>query len=99
MLSITLNSPLEIREAVGSRAKRLRLDHGLTQQILSERSGVSLGSLKRFERTGHASLDAVVKIAFALRVEDELDHLFPARPFQSITDVLERPKRQRGKRS
>lgn len=97
-LTLSLWSPGEIIEGVAERAKRRRLDLGYTQAELSERSGVRLGTLKLFERTGQASLQTVVMIAFALRAEGELNALFPRQAPMTIDDVVEKPLRQRGRR-
>jgi transcriptional regulator with XRE-family HTH domain len=42
-----------------SRLKKVRRQLKLSQADLAERSGVSLGSLKRFENSGKISLDAI----------------------------------------
>ncbi len=52
-------------------------------------SGVSLGSLKRFELTGEVSLFSLTKIAIALRCEDELDNLFTNQTFTSIQEIID----------
>lgn len=39
----------EIAEKIASDVKELRLRENLTQRALAKKSGVSLGSLKRFE--------------------------------------------------
>ena len=52
------------------------------------RSGVSLGSVKRFEQSGEISLQSLTKIAIALGVEDELLNLFDDVPFESIEEVI-----------
>ena len=52
------------------------------------RSGVSLGSLKRFEQSGEISLQSLTKIAIALDVENELEDLFNNVPFASIEEVI-----------
>lgn len=39
---------------------------GYTQDGLSKRSGVSLGSIKRFESTGKISLDSLLKLSVIL---------------------------------
>ena len=52
------------------------------------RSGVSLGSVKRFEQSGEISLQSLSKIAIALGVEDELLNLFDDVPFASIEEVI-----------
>jgi transcriptional regulator with XRE-family HTH domain len=45
-----------------------RLDKNPTQEGLAKRSGVSLGSLKRFESSGHISLESLLKLALVLEL-------------------------------
>ena len=61
---------------LGKRVKVIRRKRGYTQTELSDRSGVSLGSLKRFERTGEISLRHLWGIAEALDLGNELTKLF-----------------------
>lgn len=98
MLAFNLSSPVEIIRGLADRMKRRRIEHGLTQRELAARSNVSYGSLRLFEETGKISLESLVKIAFALQAEAEFEGLFPARPPQSIEDVIDRPLRQRVRR-
>ena len=46
---------------------------GYTQTECATRSGVSLGSLKRFERTGQISLESLLKLAFVLECLGDFD--------------------------
>ncbi len=71
-----LNAPQEIILDMASRARGKRLSLNLTQVGLAQRSGVSLGTIKQFERTGKISLESLVKIAIALGSASELDQLF-----------------------
>ena len=64
---------------MADRAKIRRLDLNLSQEGLSRRSGVSLGSLKRFEKTGRVSLESLLKIALVLEALDEFEGVFPTR--------------------
>ncbi len=90
-------SPPEICQSVAARAREARLAADLSQAGLAERAGVSLGSLKRFERTGAASFEAVVRIAVALRLEAGFEELFRLPRFASLDEVVAVPKRrQRG---
>lgn len=54
----------------------------------ASKSGVSLGSLKRFEQTGEISLQSFTKLAIALGAEGELEALFKEVPFDSIEEIL-----------
>ncbi|MCD8083958.1 MAG: helix-turn-helix domain-containing protein, partial [Clostridiales bacterium] len=71
------------------RLKARRREQGLSQVRLSERSDVSLGSIKRFERTGEISLSSLVKIAFALGCEEDFDQLFARKEYRSIQEVID----------
>ena len=61
---------------LAGRIVRYRKKAGLTQLELADRSGVSYGSIKRFERTGKISLEGLWLIAAALECDDQLDELF-----------------------
>lgn len=84
---------------VAERVRARRLASGLRQQDVAERSGVSLASVRRFERTGLIAFDSLLKIAVVLDAVAEFDGLFPEPAFHSIDDVVTRPTRQRGRRS
>ena len=93
-----MTSPSEVLADLAQRARQRRLDLELTQAGLAERSNVSLGTLKQFERTGKAQLETVIRLAFALGAEEEFAALFPPRPPQTIDDILSPRARQRGRR-
>jgi transcriptional regulator with XRE-family HTH domain len=95
MISLKLSSPTEVASRLAARAKQRRLDSGMTQLELAERSGVPLGTLRLFERSGKASLEAVVKLAFVLDAADEFERLFYAKPPLTIDDVVGQPNRKR----
>lgn len=97
-ISLKLSSPQDILEGLARRAKRRRLDANLTQEGLAQRAQLSLGTLKLFERTGKASSEFIVLLAFALNAEKEFNNLFPPEPPKSIDDVIARPRRLRGRR-
>jgi transcriptional regulator with XRE-family HTH domain len=81
------------------RVRERRLDMAWTQEGLAKRSGVTLASLKRFERFGLISLEGLIRLAIALDCVDAFDELFKPKPFQSLQDVLEqeaKSKRRRG---
>lgn len=75
----------------------------LTQEGLSERSGVPLSTLRKFEQKGATSLESFLKILSVVGgLEEMLDALKPKQQhFKSIDEVLkseEKPTRKRGKR-
>lgn len=71
-----LRLPSEIQTELAERAKKLRKQLKISQKEIAERSGVSYGSLKRFERTGQISLESLLKVAVVLNSLDDFDSLF-----------------------
>ena len=78
----------EINMEMASRMVQLRKRKKISQKALAAKSGVSLGSLKRFEQQGEISLQSFTKLAIALEVEGELENLFTEVPFDSIEEVI-----------
>jgi transcriptional regulator with XRE-family HTH domain len=97
-LSLNLLSPKDVSGALAGRVKRRRLETNLTQEGLASRAQVSLGTLKLFERTGKASLEFLILVAFALNAEKEFEQLFPPLALRSIDDIIAKPARRRGRR-
>jgi len=92
--------PEECALRLAERLKGLRLDAGYKRVTLAKRAGVSEASLKRFERTGQASLELFLRTVFALGRLTELDHLLEparARTMAELEKRLEGPKRKRGR--
>lgn len=87
-------------ETIRINFKERRLAIGYTQEALAKRSGVSLGSLKRFERIGQISLESLVKIGAILDVLSDFEKLCsqPLEKVESLDEILkEKPKPQRGR--
>ena len=87
-ISLLDKTPEEINRQIAENIKRIRKRRKISQKKLSEISGVSLGSLKRFEQTGEISLISLTKIAFALGLESEMEALFSEVPFLSIEEIM-----------
>jgi transcriptional regulator with XRE-family HTH domain len=51
---------------LAGKVRQLRLQRKWKQSTLAERSGFSLASLRRFERTGLVSLQSLLKISITL---------------------------------
>lgn len=88
MINLYQKTWTEINNDIAQKIVRLRKRKKITQKHLAARSGVSLGSLKRFEQSGEISLQSLTKIAIALDVENELEDLFNNVPFASIEEVI-----------
>jgi transcriptional regulator with XRE-family HTH domain len=71
MLSININTPHSVQILLKEKFKQKRLALELTQEGLSNKSGVSLRSLKRFESSGQISLESLLKLALILECLDD----------------------------
>ncbi len=88
MINLLQKTWSEINIEIAGKIIRLRKRKKISQKELASRSGVSLGSIKRFEQSGEISLQSLTKIAIALDVEKELEHLFENVSFSSIEEVI-----------
>ena len=89
----------ETLRGVGERARALRLMRDLRQEELARRAGVGIATVRRFERTGSASIENVLRIASALSAERAFEKLFEAPPYSSLDEALARPKATRRQRA
>lgn len=80
-------TPGDINKKIAERIRAIRKRRKISQKELGEKSGVSLGSVKRFEQSGEISLLSLTKIAIALEIDDEMKNLFTDVPFQSIEEI------------
>ena len=71
-----MDNILTIKRELVARVRECRRKKGLSQQRLAEQSGVSFGSVKRFERFGEISLVSLLRLAIALNCESDFAHLF-----------------------
>ncbi len=101
---ISILTPTKAQKALAKNLRARRLAMGLTQAGLSSRSGVALGTLRKFERTGAASVEVLCKLLIIVGGLDEVIQASgPSKSeFSSIEDVLEanaKPERKHGWRS
>ena len=82
----------ELDQKLAQRVRNIRKRRSISQEKLAAMSGVSHGSIKRFETTGQISLISLTKIAMALDIADELRSLFLQGPYRNIQEVLNETK-------
>lgn len=81
--------PSDILKLIAQNVVALRKEQSWTQQDLAEKSDVSYGSIKRFERTGQISFESLLKIAESLRRLSEFENvLFPSKENQRIKELF-----------
>jgi transcriptional regulator with XRE-family HTH domain len=73
MLAI-VNIP-DVKQNLAARFKERRLALNLSQATLAKKSGVSLGSIKRFEQNFDISLSSLLKLSLVLECLDDFTKL------------------------
>ena len=88
MNTINTKTPNQIATTIARNLRELRKKDKLSMKALAELSGVSYGSLKRFESTGQISLTSLLKLAIVLDCVDDFDYLFKKTEILSIQEII-----------
>ncbi|ANQ51159.2 helix-turn-helix transcriptional regulator [Flammeovirga sp. MY04] len=80
------DTPNSVIKKIADRHKNLRKSMKISQEEMAKRSGVSLGSLKRFERTGQISLESLLKLAHVLNRLDEFNQVLLEK--EDLNDIM-----------
>ena len=81
-------TPNEIAKNLADKIKQQRKKLKISQESLAQKSGVSLGSIKRFETKYEISLVSLIKIAIALGLDEDFKNLFSTKTYASIDEVI-----------
>ncbi len=98
MISFAIMSSEDIAAEIAIRLRNRRLAKNLTLEGLARRSGVPLGTLKKFERTGQIALVSFIRLAITLKDEAALENLLLEQKFETLDEILQsekKPKRGR----
>ena len=82
----------ELDQKLAQRVRNIRKRRSISQEKLASVSGVSYGSIKRFETSGQISLISLTKIAMALDIADDIRNLFTTVPYRDIQEVINETK-------
>ena len=88
VLLLNQKTPNEIAKSLAEKIKTHRKKLKISQEALAQKSGVSLGSIKRFETKYEISLQSFIKIAIALDLDNDLENLFTQKTYASIDEVI-----------
>lgn len=66
----------DVMDSVRKQERQKRKEQKFSQKELARRSGVSLGSLQRFEQTGEISFRSLLSLAMVLDCLEDFVHLF-----------------------
>ena len=81
-------TPNDIAHELVEKIKQHRKKLKISQAQLAAKSGVSLGSIKRFESKYEISLNSFIKILIALNLEQDLENLFTQKKYNTIDEVI-----------
>ncbi len=81
------NNITELQLDIAKSLIKKRKSKKLSRQILADRSGVSYGSLRRFEESGQISLENLLKIARHLDCLGQFKNLFSIDEYTSLDDL------------
>ena len=81
-------TPNDIAHELVEKIKQHRKKLKISQAQLASKSGVSLGSIKRFESKYEISLNSFIKILIALNLEQDLENLFTQKSYNTIDEVI-----------
>ena len=82
----------ELDQKLAQRVRNIRKRRSISQEKLASMSGVSYGSIKRFETTGMISLLSLLDMA------DELRDIFTSVPYRDIQEVINETRSQSKRR-
>ena len=80
-----MKTPKELSLLIAANVRKRRKGQKLSMQDLSDKSGVSYGSIKRFE----ISLTSLLKIAVVLDCADGFEQLFAETEIRSIQEIID----------
>lgn len=95
---VQLHSPNEIARQLAQHVRTERLRRQWKQETLARRSGVSVATIRRYERTGHTSLVNLLKLCHALGRLDEFAGLLQPPPAMSLAQLESRATKVRGRK-
>ena len=81
-------TPNEIAKSLANKIKEHRKKLKISQEVLAQKSGVSLGSVKRFETKYEISLQSFIKIAITLSLDGDIENLFTTKTYTSINEII-----------
>lgn len=87
MIMVELQNPKSIIKDLAKNIEKERKRQKLQQKELAEKSSVPLATYKNFIYNDKISLEAVLKILFALKMTDNINGLVKEREFKTIEEI------------
>jgi len=89
MIDMIQKTPAMLGHTIANNVRIRRKARKISMKRLSEMSGVSYGSIKRFETSGEISLTSLLKIALVLDCADDFNELFTNNEPMSIQEIID----------
>ena len=86
-LPIQLQTPEDIARRLADRLRQERLRLRWKQSTLAERAGVSVPTIRRYERTGRSTLETLLRLCHALGRLGEFADLLAPPPASSLAEL------------
>ena len=87
--SYTLDNPDEIAKEIANDFRKRRIEKNLTREQVSEKAGVAVSNIVRFEQKGLISLKNLIGIAMALGYSSEIKNLFSEPKYSTMEELLQ----------
>ena len=81
-------NPVYIAQSIAQKYKERRLELNIPQTELAQKSGVSYGSVKRFEKSAEISLKNLLMLAVVLNATEDFLALFSKKQYKNISEVV-----------
>jgi transcriptional regulator with XRE-family HTH domain len=94
---VIFKSPPEILLELSGLIRKRRVSEELTQQSLAKRANVSVSSIRKYEQTGHISMESFIKIAYVLDLTDALLQAIEVKTNnpKSIDEILKSQRKEK----
>lgn len=93
----TLDNGDDIAKNIADDFRKRRIEKNLTRDMISEKSGVAVSNIVRFEQKGLISLKNLISIAMALDYTSEVKNIF-SQPKYSTMEELTQIRRNTNKK-
>ena len=81
--------PDEIAKEIANDFRKRRIEKNLTREQVSEKAGVAVSNIVRFEQKGLISLKNLIGIAMALGYTSEIKNLFSEPKYSTMEELLQ----------
>lgn len=87
--NFTLTNEDDIAKEIADDFRKRRIEKNLTREMVSDQSGVPMGSLARFEQKGLISLKHLISLAMTLGYTSEIRRIFSQQKYSTMQELTE----------